>query len=126
MGGRLIQSILEEANLNNVKRLILSANSENEILRTFLQETSWKIIAEELIHEKRKNYQLMVLEKGQMQLSRLEKEFGPIIIKEKSTQFINMIKKQINGLKNAVKNAKNEEVKQNLNKRIKELEEIIA
>jgi tRNA (adenine22-N1)-methyltransferase len=126
MGGRLIQSILEEANLNNVKRLILSANSENEILRTFLQETSWKIIAEELIHEKRKNYQLMVLEKGQMQLSRLEKEFGPIIIKEKSTQFINMIKKQINGLKTAVKNAKNEEVKQDLNKRIKELEEIIA
>jgi hypothetical protein len=37
-----------------------------------------------------------------------------------------MIKKQINGLKTAVKNAKNEEVKQDLNKRIKELEEIIA
>lgn len=126
MGGRLIESILENANLKNVKRLILIANSENEILRTFLQENNWKIIAEELIHENKKNYQLIVLEKGQMQLSSLEKEFGPLIIKEKSTQFINMIKKQINALKVAIKNAKNEEVKQDLSKRIRELEEIIA
>jgi tRNA (adenine22-N1)-methyltransferase len=126
MGGRLIVSILEEAELKNVKRLILIANSENEILRTFLQKINWKIIAEELIHENRKNYQLIVLEKGQMVLSNLEREFGPFIIKEKSNQFINMIKKQINGLKTAVKNAKNEEVKQDLNKRIMELEEIIT
>lgn len=126
MGGRLIASILEEANLKNVKRLILIANSENEILRTFLQELKWKIIAEELIHENKKNYQLIVLEKGEMDLSSLEKEFGPLIIKKKSIEFIDMITKQINSLKTAYKRAKNEEVKQNLSKRIIELEELIA
>jgi len=125
MGGRLIVSILEEADLRNVVRLVLIANSENEILRTFLQENNWKIIAEELIHENRKNYQLMVLEKGQMQLNALEKVFGPLIIKAKSIAFINMIKKQLNELKNAQLKAKSDEVKQELNQRIKELEELI-
>jgi len=125
MGGRLIVSILEEADLRNVVRLVLIANSENEILRTFLQENNWKIIAEELIHENRKNYQLMVLEKGQMQLNALEKVFGPLIIKAKSIAFINMIKKQLNELKNAQLKAKSDEVKQDLHRRIKELEELI-
>ncbi len=126
MGGRLIVSILEEADLRNVVRLVLIANSENEILRTFLQENNWKIIAEELIHENRKNYQLMVLEKGQMQLNALEKVFGPLIIKAKSIAFINMIKKQLNELKNAQLKAKSDEVKQDLHRRIKELEDLIT
>ncbi len=126
MGGRLIVSILEEADLKYVKRLVLIANSENEILRAFLQEKNWKIVAEELIHENRKNYQLMVLEKGQMRLNALEKEFGPLIIKSKSLPFINMIKKHLNELKNAQLKAKSDEVKQDLHRRIKELEDLIT
>ena len=126
MGGRLIVSILEEADLKNVKRLVLIANSENEILRTFLQANNWKIIFEELINENKKNYQLIVLERGNMQLSALQKEFGPLIIKAKSIAFTNMIKKQIDELKKAHHKAKSDETKQDLNKRIKELEEIIS
>jgi len=126
MGGRLIVSILEDADLRYVKRLVLIANSENEILRAFLQEKNWKIIAEELIHENRKNYQLMVLEKGQMRLNALEKEFGPLIIKSKSFPFINMIKKHLTELKNAQLKTKSDEVKQDLHRRIKELEDLIT
>ena len=125
MGGRMIVSILENADLQNVKRLILIANSENSILREFLSKNHWKITAEELIKEKNKYYQLMVLDKGEMTLSDIEKEFGPLIIKSKSVFLKEMISKLINRLLVAKKNAKTEKSVLTIEKRIKELKEVI-
>lgn len=126
MGGRLIIQILENADLTFVKRLILSANSENYLLRQYLQDNSWKIEYEELIKENSKYYQLMVLSQGKMDLSELEKEFGPLIIKEKSSEFIEMINKLLMKLKYGYNKAKTEEVKIEIKKRIKLLEEVIS
>ena len=125
MGGRMITSILENADLQNVKRLILIANSENGILREFLSLNHWKITAEELIKEKNKYYQLMVLDKGEMTLSDIEKEFGPLIIKSKSIFLKEMISKLIDKLLIAKKNAKTENAVLTIEKRIKELKEVI-
>jgi tRNA (adenine22-N1)-methyltransferase len=125
MGGRMIVSILENADLHNVKRLILIANSENSILREFLSKNYWKITAEELIKEKNKYYQLMVLEKGEMTLSNIEMEFGPLIIKSKSLFLKEMIAKLIDKLLMAKKNAKTEKAVLTIEKRIKELKEVI-
>jgi len=126
MGGRLIIQILENADITSVKRLILSANSENYLLREFLQDINWMIEKEELIKENGKYYQLMVLSKGKMNLSELEKEFGPLIIKEKSAEFIEMINKLLVKLVSAFKKAKTEEVRIEIKKRIKLLEEVIS
>jgi tRNA (adenine22-N1)-methyltransferase len=126
MGGRLIVSILEEANLIDVKRLILIANSENSILRDFLEKNNWKIDVEELIKEKGKYYQLMVLAKGSMKLSAIEKEFGPLIIKDKSEAFIEMIDKFIKKLTKAKQHAKSADVIIEIDERLKILKEVIS
>jgi tRNA (adenine22-N1)-methyltransferase len=125
MGGRLISTILNEANLNHVKRLVLIANSEQSILRDFLEKNNWKIIAEELIKERKKYYQLIILEKGKMHLTQIEKEFGPLIINEKSSVFEEMILALLSKLKVGVKQAKKVEDIKTINERIKSLEEVI-
>jgi tRNA (adenine22-N1)-methyltransferase len=126
MGGRLIIQILEDADLTYVKRLILSANSENYLLRDFLQNNNWMIENEELIKENGKYYQLMVLSKGKMNLNELEKEFGPLIIKSKSPEFIEMVNKLLLKLLSAYNKAKTEEARLEINERIKLLEEVIS
>ncbi len=126
MGGRMIVSILSGADLSSVKRLVLSANSENENLRDFLEKRNWNIIAEELVKENNKYYQIIVSEPGEMFLTTLEKEFGPIIIQEKSQIFLEMINKTIKKLQQAVKKAKNQSAIDSIRKRIRELEEVLS
>lgn len=125
MGGRLIKSILESSDLKAVRRLILIANSENIILRDYLQH-DWEIKYEVLIKERNKYYQLMVLERGNMQLSEVEKEFGPLIIKEKSLAFKEMINKNLKKLNKAFEQANSAESKATINQRIKLLQEVIS
>ena len=125
MGGRLIKSILENADLRAVKRLIIIANSENVILRDYLQ-IDWEIKFEELIKERNKYYQLMVLEPGSMQLTEVEKEFGPLIIKERAPEFVEMINKNLKKLYKAFNQANSAESKVTIDQRIKLLQEVIS
>lgn len=126
MGGRLIVTILKNANLTSVKRLVLIANSENYLLREHLQNHQWRIVAEELIKENHKFYQLVVAEPGEMQLTENEKEFGPIIIKEKSASFLEMIKKLIKQLETGKKQTTSPETLTTIDLRIKQLMEVIS
>ncbi|MFA7075758.1 MAG: class I SAM-dependent methyltransferase [Candidatus Izemoplasmatales bacterium] len=125
MGGRLINSILEKANLVDVKRLVLIANSENYLLRSFLEDNNWFIETEELIKENNKFYQLMVLKQGKMNLSEVEKEFGPFIIKQKSKNFIEMITKLIVKLEIGKRKAKTKKTIDSINQRIEQLKGVI-
>ena len=125
MGGRLISDILSEADLADTKRLILSPNSEAEILRKYLESNNWKIIDEVFIKERNKYYQIIIAEKGEMILNCFESEFGPIIIKRKPIEFIEYINKLISKLDLALNNIKNQEEYNKVTKRIKNLEEVI-
>ena len=125
MGGRMIVSILEVADLKNLKRLILIANSENFYLRDYLANNNWRIISEEFIKEKQKFYQLIIVEKGKMEISDLEKEFGPLIMKDKSPEFTEMIKKNIKKLITALNKTKLSSEKEKIAQRIKLLAEVI-
>lgn len=125
MGGRLIASILSLATLKHVKRLVLSAHSEQAILRSFLQENNWRIIDEIFIEEKRKHYQLIVAEPGQMELSSMELEFGPIIMKNQNKDFIAYIQKLIHKLELAQKHAKQIGERESIQERINDLKEVL-
>lgn len=126
MGGRLITDILNRANLQYVKRLILSANSENTVLREFLEEKNFKIISEEFIKDKNKYYQIIISEPGKMKLSDLEREFGPINIRNNTSVFKEYINKLIRKLETAIKNVKDEKNLEILKLRIKTLKEVIS
>lgn len=126
LGGKTIVDILANADLINVKRLVLSANSQNYELRKFLEDNRWKIISEDFIEENNKYYQIIVSEKGRMELTDIEREFGPQVIKEKNQIFKERLEKMIKQLKIAKEKAKISETKNKIIKRINVLEEVLS
>ena len=118
MGGRVITNILKEAYLFNVQRLILQPNSDHAMVRRFLEENKWKIVAESFIEDNGKYYQIIVAEHGLMTLSELEREFGPFILKEKNEWFVKRIETMIEQLMRAIEQAKNTDTQAKLEKRM--------
>jgi len=90
MGGRLIADILEAdlAKLAGVQRLILQPNNREDELRIWLQEQGFQIVAEEMVTENQKFYEILVVEPGTMELTPLEQRFGPFLLQEKSSVFL--------------------------------------
>lgn len=96
MGGRLIARILEEGldNLANVERLILQPNNREDDLRIWLQENGFQIVAESILEEAGKFYEILVVEVGQMKLSASDVRFGPFLSKELNPVFVQKWQKE--------------------------------
>ncbi|MGG5323348.1 tRNA (adenine22-N1)-methyltransferase [Enterococcus pernyi] len=93
MGGSLIRDILESGRQNQrlsaEERLILQPNIGEKTLRTWLKENNYQIIAEEIIEENKKIYEIIVAEKKEQPIDYSEKElmFGPFLLEEKNAAF---------------------------------------
>lgn len=89
MGGALISEILErghtQGRLSGQERLILQPNIGERKLRTWLQEHQYQLIAEELLEEDGKRYEVLVAEKANQPVTYTPQEllFGPFLLKEK-------------------------------------------
>ena len=96
MGGRLIARILEEGldKLANLERLILQPNNREDDLRIWLQENGFQIVAEIILEEAGKFYEILVVEEGQMKLSASDVRFGPFLSKEISPVFVQKWQKE--------------------------------
>ncbi|MGT2887166.1 tRNA (adenine(22)-N(1))-methyltransferase TrmK [Streptococcus didelphis] len=90
MGGRLIAEILEAGKdkLSGVKRLILQANNREDDLRNWLVKNQFCLVAEKIITENNKYYEIIVAEHGQASLSKEALRFGPFLLREKSPDFV--------------------------------------
>ena len=104
MGGRLIATILEEGldKLASVKRLILQPNNREDDLRIWLQEHGFQIVAESILEEAGKFYEILVVEAGQMKLSASDVRFGPFLSKEVSPVFVQKWQKEASKLEFAL------------------------
>lgn len=93
MGGSLIRDILESGRqnqrLSGEERLILQPNIGEKTLRMWLKENNYQIIAEEIIEENKKIYEIIVAEKKKQPIDYSEKElmFGPFLLEEKNATF---------------------------------------
>lgn len=89
MGGRLIADILTagKEKLVGVERLILQPNNREDDVRTWLEANDFQLVAETILEENGKIYEILVAEPGQMNLSAEERRFGPFLMKEVSPVF---------------------------------------
>ena len=129
MGGRLISTILEEGldKLANVERLILQPNNREDELRSWLQEHRFQIVAESILEEAGKFYEILVVEAGEMKLSATDVRFGPFLSKEVSPVFIQKWQKEAAKLEYALSQIpeKNQEERQVLVDKIQAIKEVL-
>jgi len=88
MGGPLIASILEHdiERLTTVNRLILQPNIHSKAIREWALLNKWNIVAEEILQEDDKIYEILVLERGTMKLSATQALMGPYLLINKQNQ----------------------------------------
>ena len=129
MGGRLIAKILEEGldKLANVERLILQPNNREDDLRIWLQENGFQVVAESILEEAGKFYEILVVEVGQMKLSSSDVRFGPFLSKEVSPVFVQKWQKEAAKLEYALGQIpeKNLEERQVLVDKIQAIKEVL-
>ena len=129
MGGRLITTILEEGldKLASVERLILQPNNREDDLRIWLQANGFQIVAESILEEAGKFYEILVVEAGQMKLSASDVRFGPFLSKEVSPVFIKKWQKEATKLEFALSQIpeKNLEERQVLVDKIQAIKEVL-
>ena len=129
MGGRLIARILEEGleKLGNMQRLILQPNNREDDLRIWLQDKEFQIVAESILEEAGKFYEILVVEAGQMKLSGSDVRFGPFLFKEFSSVFVQKWQKEAAKLEFALSQIpeKNLEERQVLVDKIQAIKEVL-
>ena len=108
MGGQLIREILIKgvSVLASVKRLVLQPNTKADELRLWLAANDWHLVSEELIFEKKHFYPILAAERGKMELTYLEAEIGPVLLKERHPLLLPYLHKRLKTLKNAVSKMK--------------------
>lgn len=93
MGGLLIKKILSSGyaigKIPQKTRLVLQANNEEKALREFLMKENYEIIAEDILEDKGKTYEIIVAEfsKTAVVYSEFELFFGPQLLAASSATF---------------------------------------
>ena len=91
MGGETIRDILDsgKAHLNGRERLILQPNGGEQPLRQWLMDNGYAILHEELLHENRFYYEIIVAERGEpVRYSAEQLYFGPLHLQARSPVFL--------------------------------------
>ncbi|WP_223591344.1 tRNA (adenine(22)-N(1))-methyltransferase [Neobacillus bataviensis] len=139
MGGALITSILESGKdkLSSVKRLVLQPNISANTIRKWFLENNWQLIAEEIMEEDGKIYEVLVAEKGDpLRTYSSELEIGllvgPFLLQNKNEAFRkkwtaerNNWLRIYNQLENAAQSQETVEKKEELLNKIKLVEEVL-
>lgn len=91
MGGETIRDILEagKAHLSGAERLILQPNGGEQPLRLWLMRNGYRIVSEELLHENRFYYEIIVAERADPVVYTAEQLFfGPLLMQARSQVFL--------------------------------------
>lgn len=108
MGGTLIANILEagKSKLCGVKRLILQPNVGAHVVRKWLLDNGWELIAERILEEDGQIYEVLVAEKGNAikPYGHIEAELlvGPFLRKERNEIFLKKWRKEVSHWKRII------------------------
>lgn len=127
MGGVLISKILNDSleKANASKKLILSPNNEEPILREYLMKNNFMIVDEDIIYDSGHYYEIIeAVPNNYQELSRLDILFGPVLRKKQSELFIKKYTKRLNILEASYKKC-SASSKEEIENNIKLLKEIL-
>ena len=92
MGGETIRDIFQsgKAHLNGHERLILQPNGGEQALRRWLMDNGYRIVCEEVLHENRFDYEIIVAERASEPVTYDAREllFGPLHLQARSAAFV--------------------------------------
>jgi tRNA (adenine22-N1)-methyltransferase len=138
MGGTLIKNILDagKEKLVGVKRLVLQPNVGAHVVREWLIENNWELIAESILEEDGKIYEVLVAEKGdgKKPYDSLEAGIllGPFLMKEQNDVFRKKWNQEITHWKKIIKQLDEKaetdeglEKKRELERKIQIVEEVL-
>ncbi len=129
MGGRLISEILENgrAKLRAISRLILQPNNREDELRSWLVSNGFRLLAEDVLEEAGKFYEILVAEAGQQTLTEQEKRFGPFLLEQQSPVFQLRWQKELKKLEGALVHIpeKNELERSAMSQKIESIKEVL-
>lgn len=135
MGGNLIRDILEK-NLHKVKRntiLVLQANTSEQNLRTFLNQQQFQILAETIVEDQNRLYEIIVVKKVDQvdPLSEKELMFGPFNLKQATEEFYSKWQHELQNLNRVLSSVRqskqiNTEKEEALKHSIQLIEEVLA
>lgn len=141
MGGSLIANILENGKekLSAVKRLVLQPNLNAIAIRKWLIDNNWELIAEEIIEEDSKIYEILIAEKGEPLKPYRDVNIetgllvGPFLLKGKESAFKKKWslekknwKRIYEQLESAAPSAETEERKQEISEKITIVEGVLG
>ncbi|MGO4887209.1 tRNA (adenine(22)-N(1))-methyltransferase [Anaerobacillus sp. MEB173] len=140
MGGSLITQILEEGKgkLEGVQRLVLQPNVAADTIRVWLKDHDWELLSEDILEEDGKVYEILVAEPGQggrpySDQIRVELLLGPYLMKKKSDAFrkkwmleVKNWNRVLQQLDNANQTDELIQRKEDLRKRINQVEEVLS
>ncbi|KRM97813.1 SAM-dependent methyltransferase [Lactobacillus taiwanensis DSM 21401] len=134
MGGKLMTNLLETAYQEGKKypTLILEANIGEPLVRKWLMDHQYEIVAEQIIEVAGHIYEIIKAEikRDKLDLSEQELAFGPFLLKEKNSIFIKKWTNQLRYYKNLKANlnkAKNKDQEKidKINALIEMIEEVL-
>ena len=105
MGGTTIIHILEASPeiIAKATRIILQPMNGADLLRHWCEKNGWKLVAEDLVEDTGKLYEILALEKGESKsYPEIYYEVGPLLIEEKHPMLLKQIDKLIGKYNNVL------------------------
>ncbi|WP_285409579.1 tRNA (adenine(22)-N(1))-methyltransferase TrmK [Pseudomonas sp. FR229a] len=100
MGGETIRDIFDggKSHLSGNERLILQPNGGEQALRRWLMDNGYRIICEEVLHENRFDYEIIVAERASEPVTYDARElfFGPLHLQTQSSAFVQKWRRRLN------------------------------
>lgn len=128
MGGPLIVSILEKnpESLKHATRLILQPNIHAKVIREWAMRNGWAIHEEAILEEDRKIYEILVLQRGKMELTEVETLLGKQLLAQKSEAFILKWTKEIENWQRILNSIERVDQTEDIQQKRKELQQLIG
>ena len=93
MGGELIRDIIDASlpTAKQLKKLVLEPNIKSYELRKYLSDYKFEIVDEDVVFDKEKYYEIIVVKYNEFTAKLTDKEclFGPVLLKKRPKMFIN-------------------------------------